>query len=81
MPVKFRKLRPATPNPATVPTHIPFPDQQLLRVTQAARFLGTSAWAVRELVHDGRLKPIIIGNRHHFDRDDLLAFIEKAKVA
>ena len=82
MPVIRRSLptsgvEPTRPDVAT----IPFPNQQLLRVSQAAMFLGASQWAVRDLVRKRKLIPIIIGNRHHYDRRDLLAFIERAKAA
>jgi excisionase family DNA binding protein len=55
---------------------------RLLKTQQAARYLGVSAWKLRNLVQNGEI-PYIPGDGTSpwlFDIHDLDAFIERAKV-
>lgn len=52
---------------------------RLLAIPDAARYLGTTIWAVRQLIWKNKLHPIKIGKRFLMDRADLDAFVEKMK--
>jgi excisionase family DNA binding protein len=77
MPVKRRKLAPATEPSAPVT----FPAQRLLRVPQAAAYLNCSVWAVRDLLRRAKLGKIRLGKKFLIDRLDLDRFIEQEKMA
>ncbi len=58
-------------------------DARLLRISEAARFLGCSVSSVYQLLRRGALHPLTLpgmrGSR--FDRADLEALVEQAKQA
>ena len=51
----------------------------MLSVKEAAKYLGSTVWFVREQVWSKRLPKLMFGNRLVFDRVDLDRFIERAK--
>lgn len=63
---------------ATEPAHLPV--ERLLSLAAAARYLGTTVWAVRCLVWDGALPHIRLGRRHLIDVKDLDLLVEKLKT-
>jgi len=54
---------------------------RLLGARDGGAYLGVSAWALRELVDNGKLRPVALPGikRLLVDRADLDALIEKAK--
>jgi excisionase family DNA binding protein len=61
---------------------IPCVQQRLLPLRSAARYLGRSTWAMRELLWKGEL-PFIrsgVGGKFYIDIVDLDAFIEREKT-
>jgi excisionase family DNA binding protein len=54
-------------------------ERRLLNYARAAAYLGISLRAVKELAADGKIPKTPIGHRVLFDREDLDAFIERAK--
>jgi len=83
MPVRRRNLHTAL---AVVPVAesaapVIFPSQRLLRIPQAARYLNRSVWRIRELIHRGELKTVGPEKPFVIDRNDLDAYIERAKKA
>ena len=84
MPVKRRKLQLNTPAavPAVEPLNvIPFPDQRLLALPQAATYLACSVWFIRDLLRRNLLRKIKQGKKFVIDRADLNSYIERAKAA
>lgn len=53
--------------------------ERYLSVPEGARFMGISAWTLRELARKGEIKRIKIGRRVLFDRRDLIDFLESRK--
>ena len=51
----------------------------MLSVKEAARYLGSSVWFVRDQVWSKRLPKIMFGNRLVFDIQDFDKFIEAQK--
>ena len=51
----------------------------MLSIKDAAKYLGSSVWFVRDQVWSKRLPKIMFGNRLVFDRQDLDKFIESQK--
>ena len=58
----------------------PLTAERLLSVEAAARYLGTTVWAVRCLVWDGALPHVRLGRRHLVDVRDLDLLVEKLKT-
>ena len=56
------------------------PVERLLSLAAAARYLGTTVWAVRCLVWDGALPHVRLGRRHLVDVKDLDLLVEKLKT-
>jgi excisionase family DNA binding protein len=55
---------------------------RLLSPEEAARYLGLgSKWAVRRLAASGAFPVLVVAGKCRYDRDDLDAFIERAKSA
>jgi excisionase family DNA binding protein len=52
---------------------------RLLRVAEAALYLGCATWALRTLAWEKKLKPVMIGRRLLFDKFDLDAFVDAQK--
>jgi len=52
------------------------PEPRLLRVRDAAVYLGTTIWQVRTLAASGRLPVKRLGQRMLFDRQDLDRFVD-----
>jgi excisionase family DNA binding protein len=52
---------------------------RLLRIPEAARYLGSTISAVRALIWSRELPYVKIGQRYLIDRADLDAFIQKTK--
>ena len=54
---------------------------RLIRLKEAALYLGMSEWTIRQMAHAGELKFIQreSGSPMLFDRDDLNTWIEEAK--
>jgi excisionase family DNA binding protein len=52
---------------------------RLLRVAEAALYLGCATWALRTLAWEKKLKPVMIGRRLLFDKLDLDAFVDAQK--
>jgi excisionase family DNA binding protein len=51
-----------------------------LDVRSAAQYLGVTIWCIRSLVWKGKLKPLKLGNRFLFPREELDAFVERLKA-
>jgi excisionase family DNA binding protein len=62
----------------TIPAADPIAPIQprLLRVSEAASYLGTTAGQIRKLVQVGRIEPKRLGARFLFDRKQLDEFVE-----
>ena len=58
----------------------PLPVERLLSFAAAARYLGTTLWAVRCLVWDGALPHVRLGRRHLVDVKDLDLLVERLKT-
>jgi excisionase family DNA binding protein len=56
-----------------------FPQQRLLRIPQAAVYLGCSVWAVRDLLRRKEIARIKLGKKFLIDRPDLDKYIERQK--
>ena len=54
--------------------------ERLLSLAGAARYLGTTIWAVRCLVWDGALPHVRLGRRHLVDVKDLDLLVETLKT-
>ncbi|HEV2521970.1 MAG TPA: helix-turn-helix domain-containing protein [Candidatus Acidoferrales bacterium] len=67
-------------NPHPVP---PNPEPRLFTVKQAASYLSTTIWAVRNLAWDKKIPYVRLGARLLFDKPDLDNWIKsnKTKVA
>jgi excisionase family DNA binding protein len=79
MPVKRRFLQVDTVVPTTLPETTVSP--RLYRLPDAAKYLSTSVWELRQRIREGDIPKIKLGKRFLLDRRDLDAFIESAKVA
>ena len=55
-------------------------DERRLSLAAAARYLGTTVWAVRCLVWDGALPHVRLGRRHLVDVRDLDSLVETLKT-
>lgn len=53
--------------------------KRLYSITEAAHYLGRSAWSVRRLVWAGELPCVRGGRRVHVDVKDMEQFIEQHK--
>jgi excisionase family DNA binding protein len=73
MPVKRKTLA----APVSVPK---IEEQRLFKIPQAAHYLNRSVWMIRQMIASGELH--IVGTRKPFvlDRNELDAYIEKAKT-
>jgi excisionase family DNA binding protein len=67
-----KKHKTKQPNAATL-------QPRMLNVRDAATYLGSTVWFVRNLVWDRKLPRVQFGKRLVFDRADLDAFIETKK--
>ena len=56
-------------------------ERRMHNYKQAAAYLGISLRSMNQLAADGKIPKTHIGHRVLFDREDLDAFIEKAKRA
>jgi len=54
---------------------------RMLTVKEAAAYLGSTIWFVRELVWGRKVRSLKFGKRIVFDRADLDAFVEQQKLA
>lgn len=54
--------------------------KRLYTVSEAADYLGRSAWAVREMFYAGKIPCVRDGKRMLFDIADLDAWVEKNKI-
>lgn len=54
--------------------------KRLYSVPEAARYLGRSPWAVREMFYAGKIPCVRDGKRMLFDVFDLDAWVEKNKT-
>ncbi len=57
------------------------PAPRLLNVRDAAAYLGTTVWFIRNLGWSATLPIIKLGNRWLFDKADLDAFVDAQKMA
>ena len=55
-------------------------EPRLLNVQTAAAYLSTSAWTVRQLGWHKKIPMVRLGRSVAFDRKDLDAYIERAKL-
>ncbi len=53
---------------------------RLLNVRDAAKYLGATIWYVRTLAWEKQVKALKLGNRLLFPREELDAFVERAKA-
>jgi excisionase family DNA binding protein len=53
---------------------------RLLNVRQAAEYLGATIWYVRTIAWEKKVKSVMFGNRLLFPREELDAFVDRAKV-
>ncbi len=54
--------------------------RRLLRIAEAAAYLGATPWFVRSLIWSKAIPYVPCGKRYLIDRQDLDAYIEFAKV-
>ena len=54
-------------------------EKRLHNVKEAAKYLGRSVWAIREMYYSGKIPCVRDGRRMLFDIVDLDAWIEKNK--
>ena len=54
--------------------------KRLYNVSEAARYIGRSPWAVREMYYAGKLPCVRDGKRMLFDIDDLNLWIKRSKL-
>jgi excisionase family DNA binding protein len=80
MPVKRRFLQVSTVVPTAFPEGTSV-SPRLYRLPDAAKYLSTSVWELRQRIREGDIPKIKLGKRFLLDRRDLDAFIESAKVA
>jgi excisionase family DNA binding protein len=73
--VPSRKKKSTSKLPATVV------EPRLLSVKGAATYLSATVWFMRTLVWEKKIPSVKFGNRILFDRADLDAYVERAKVA
>jgi excisionase family DNA binding protein len=66
----LKKLK-ATPAPVTA---------RMLNVRDAAVYLGATVWFVRTLAWEEKVRSVKFGNRLLFPREELDAFIDRAKA-
>ena len=59
---------------------VPVGSSGLLNLKNSAGYLDVRLWTVRQLIRDGVLRYVPIGNKCFIDRLDLDKFIEKTKV-
>ena len=55
---------------------VPLPEPRLLRVAEAAQYLGTTIWQMRTLAATGKVPVKRLGQRMLFDRRDLDRFVD-----
>ncbi len=55
---------------------------RMMRTKVAARYAGMSAWKIKKLIHEGKLRIFVDGDRSPWlvDRHDLDAYIESNKI-
>ena len=53
---------------------------RLLNVKQAADYLGSTVWFVRTIAWEKKVKAVMFGNRLLFPREELDAFVDRAKT-
>lgn len=73
MPVKHTNIAPTPAAPSIVP--------RLLRIPQAAQYLGATNWCVEELVRDGKIPFLTVGKYRVIDIRDLDEWIDAEKEA
>ena len=56
------------------------PASRLLNVRDAAEYLSTTVWFVRNLGWSGTVPVVKLGNRWLFDRADLDAYVDRVKA-
>lgn len=54
-------------------------DKRLYTIHEAARYLGRSTWAVREMYYHGKIPCVRDGRRMLFDINDMNEWIDKNK--
>ena len=54
---------------------------RLLRITEAARYLGTTPWFIRSLIWSRSIPFLQLGKRHLIDVHDLDIYIEAQKAS
>ena len=67
------------------PSAVPSPNQttiqpRLLRVAEAARYLGATSWYVRTLIWSHSIAFVKFGKRHLLDVRDLDAYVDSQKA-
>ena len=72
-----RGLPVAKTNAVAVPAVAP----RLLNVKEAAHYLGTSVWQMRQQVWSHKIPSLKLGHKILFDRADLDRFVEAQKAA
>jgi len=72
---------PVRKNAPAVPAIIPSITPRLLRVPQAAQYLGATNWCVEELVRNDKLPFIVVGKYRVIDVQDLDEWIDAEKQA
>jgi excisionase family DNA binding protein len=55
-------------------------EQRYLPIPQTAEFLGVSKWTIYRLVKDQSIPYVPIRGRIVFDKEDLIAWMDKRKV-
>jgi len=65
------------PNNSIVVPHV---EPRLLRIAEAATYLGATCWYVRSLIWAGGIPFLKLGKRFVIDRADLDAFINAQKT-
>jgi excisionase family DNA binding protein len=78
-----RELDTALATASVVPTSCSFVPTlivpRLLRIQDAARYLGATNWFVEELIRNNQIRSLVLGKRRVLDIHDLNAWIESEK--
>lgn len=72
VPVSKEKIKECSPAPTLVP--------RLLRIAEAAHYIGGTVWAVRQLIWNKQIPYVRVGKRIVVDRGDLDKWIDRQRA-
>jgi excisionase family DNA binding protein len=77
VPRTSKQPRKSEPSPNLIHDNSVVP--RLLRLKQAAEYLGCTLWYIRTLIWSRRIPFLTLGKRHLIDRADLDKFVDAAR--